>query len=424
MSIKSPMEKGQTIIEKIFSSHAGKRVYAGEIVVARVDVVMATDGSGPLMLEFFRKMNGDSVFDPGKILLVLDHYVPCPNDKVSRLQDSMRAFAARGFGTVVEIGEGICHQILPERGFICPGELIVGGDSHSTTYGALNAAGIGIGSSDLASAAISGALWFNVPETTEVLLRGKLSPGVGAKDLALYIVKEIGASGASYKAIEFSGDGVSSLRMCDRLTVCNLMAETGAKCALMPGDSVTMTYLGETDCSCCVEADDKAEYCHTVNIDLSSLEPMVALPHQTDNVVPISHAAGEPIGMGLLGTCTNGRLEDFGEALEVMGNRSVLPGFQLLIVPASRKIYAEMAYNGMLGKFAEKGAVILPPSCGPCCGSSAGTPGDGVNVLSTANRNFIGRMGNVASRIFLASPASVAAAAVTGMITDPRGMME
>lgn len=419
MTVKSSSSRGQTVIERIFSSRGGRRVYAGEMVVARVDLVMATDGSGPLMLEYFRKMNGKSVFDPRKIFMVLDHYVPCPNDKVSRLQDSMRSFVSRGLGVLVEMGEGICHQVLPEGGYVRPGELIVGGDSHSTSYGALNAAGIGVGSSDLASAAISGALWFRVPGTIRVEFRGSLRRGVAPKDLAIYTVREIGGSGAVYKAVEFGGDGVADLQMPGRFTICNLMAETGAKCAIMPADSLTMGYLGGDSSADCVAADPDAQYEKIISIDLASVEPMVSLPHRADNAVPVRDAEGIPVQMGLIGTCTNGRLEDFKEALDAMGDRNVHPGFQLLVVPASRKIYAEMAGNGMLAKFAEKGAVILPPSCGPCCGSSAGTPGDGVNVISTANRNFIGRMGNVNANIYLASPATVGISSVAGIITDP-----
>lgn len=412
------------MIEKIFSTHAGRRVHAGDTVVATVDLAMATDGSGPLMLEYFVKMNGKTVFDPRRVLLVMDHYVPCPNDRVSRLHDSMRAFESRGLGVVVAPGEGICHQILPERGLIRPGELVVGGDSHSTTYGALNAAGIGVGSSDLAAAAISGALWFKVPETLSIELTGTTVPGVGAKDLALFLVGKIGASGAAYKAVEFRGDGIARLRIPDRFTLCNMMAETGAKCALMPCDMATEEYLGPAECQERVASDEGAVYARSLFVDVSSLEPMVALPHRTDDVVPLSQVSGLPVGMGLLGTCTNGRMEDFVEALEVMGESCVSPDFQLMVVPASRRIYVEMARNGMLAQFAAKGAMILPPSCGPCCGSSAGTPGDGVNVISTANRNFIGRMGNVASNIYLASPASVAASSVTGRITDPRERMK
>ncbi|NLK18470.1 MAG: 3-isopropylmalate dehydratase large subunit, partial [Synergistaceae bacterium] len=343
MTVKSSSSGGQTVIEKIFSSRGGRPVYAGDMIVARVDLVMATDGSGPLMLEYFRKMNGKSVFDPQKIIMVLDHYVPCPNDKVSGLQDSMRSFVSAGLGVLVDMGEGICHQILPEGGYIHPGELIVGGDSHSTAYGALNAAGIGVGSSDLASAAISGALWFKVPRTIRVEFRGRLGKGVFPKDLALYTVREIGGSGAAYKAVEFGGDGVAGLQMTGRFTICNLMAETGAKCAIMPADSLTMDYLDGDYSDRCVTPDPDARYEKTIEIDLASVEPMISLPHRADNAVPVKEAAGVPVQMGLIGTCTNGRLEDFKEALDAMGDGRVRPGFQLLVVPASRKIYAEMA---------------------------------------------------------------------------------
>jgi 3-isopropylmalate/(R)-2-methylmalate dehydratase large subunit len=425
MAIHKKPTRGLTIVEKIISSHSGNELHRADITVATIDTAMATDGSGPLMIEYFKKMGGTHVFDPTRVLLIMDHYVPSPNDKVSRLQDIMRNFAAKGYGTIISLGEGICHQLLPEMGYIRPGHLVVGADSHSTTYGALNSLGVGIGSSDLAAAIISGALWFSVPETIKVNLSGHMKEGVGAKDLALYLVGIIGSSGANYCAIEFQGEEEElPLTIEGRMTVCNLMAETGAKCAIMPGDQRLQKFyktIGLPDIKF-VEADNNAVYCRMIEIELSRLEPMISCPHSVANVVPISNAVGTPIQMGLLGTCANGRIEDFAVALDVMGEKALASGFQLIIVPASRRIYTHMAENGMLAQFSNKGALILPPSCGPCCGSNAGTPSDGYNVISSANRNFIGRMGNTNSYIFLASPASVAAAAVTGYITDPRGV--
>ena len=407
---------GQTIAEKIFSLHSGQIAYAGESVTASVDLLMATDGSGPLTLEFFRKMGGKKTVDPAKVLMVLDHYVPCPNDKVAAMQDDMREFCRQGNGVLFELGEGICHQLLPEHGLVRPGSLIIGGDSHSTTYGAFNALGTGVGSSDLAAAMISGQLWFKVPETIKISLRGILQKFVTAKDLALYIVGKIGAEGASYKAIEFAG--VEMLSMSERMTLCNMMVETGAKCAIMPGDDVLRAHHVtniET-----IAPDPDARYEKEMLIVLDMIPPLLALPHQVDNVVPVSQAVGTPIQMGVLGTCTNGRLDDMKQALAVIGNRSLAPGFELLIVPASRQIFIEALKLGMIEKFVQLGAVVLPPGCGPCCGSSPGIPSAGENILSTANRNFLGRMGNVKSNIYLGSPATVAAAAVTGRICDPR----
>ena len=329
---------GQTIAEKILSRRAGKLARAGETVIATIDLAMTNDGSGPLALRFFKDMAGQAVFDPDKIIIVLDHYVPCPNDKVAALQDSLREFCSRGWGRLLELGEGICHQLLPEKGYILPGNLIVGGDSHSTTYGAFNALGTGIGSSDLAAAMISGKLWFRVPETIKVVLNGELQPRVCAKDLALFLVGKLGADGATYRALEFAGTGVAGLSISDRMTVCNMMVETGAKCALMPPDSVLAEFFGElpSATSDALEPDRDAEYTAEITVDLASLGPMIALPHQVDSVVPLAEGAGIPVHMGVLGTCTNGRLQDFRAALDVMGDGVLAPGFELLIVPASR----------------------------------------------------------------------------------------
>ncbi|MDR3565793.1 MAG: aconitase/3-isopropylmalate dehydratase large subunit family protein [Negativicutes bacterium] len=407
---------GQTIAEKIFSRHAGKMAFSGDSVVAAVDVAMATDGSGPLALEFFKKMGGSRVFDPEKVVMVFDHYVPCPNDKVAAMQENMREFCRQGQCRLLDLGEGICHQLLPEKGYVVPGALIVGGDSHSTTYGAFNALGTGVGSSDLAAAMISGRLWFRVPESVKITLTGALQPRVTAKDIALTIVGRLGADGATYKAVEFAG--VNMLTLSERMTVCNMMVETGAKCAIMPGDAITRAYFKrEVEM---VEADGDARYVEEIELDLAAITPVVALPHQVDTVVPVGQALGTPIQMGVLGTCTNGRVDDLKLALDVIGRQALYPGFELLVVPASRQVYVEALRQGLIERFAELGAMILPPGCGPCCGSSPGIPGAGENVLSTANRNFIGRMGNIQANIYLGSPATVAAAAVTGKISDPR----
>ncbi len=408
---------GQTIAEKIFSTHAGTVVRAGDNIIAAIDLAMATDGSGPLTLDLFRKMGGQSVFDPEKVVMVLDHYVPCPNDKVAALHDSMRAFADAGQCRLLELGEGICHQLLPEKGFVRPGQLIVGADSHSTTYGAFNALGTGIGSSDLAAAMITGKLWFRVPETVRIILTGSFRPYVTAKDLALFLVGTLGADGAAYKAVEFAGPAVDKLTMDDRMTVCNMMVETGAKCALMPGDSINQACYHTPVIP--VVADADAVYAESLNVDLAAIEPMLALPHQVDTVALVAAHEGLPVHMGVLGTCTNGRISDLQLALSVMGDAPLAPGFELLVVPASRAIYLDALRHGLIEKLVDKGAVILPPGCGPCCGSSPGIPSAGENVVSTANRNFIGRMGNVGANIYLASPATVAACAVSGKMTQP-----
>lgn len=415
------MSRPQTIAEKIFSTHADRPVSAGESIVARVDGVMATDGSGPLALEFFRRMGGTRSFDGTKVLMVLDHYVPCPNDKVAALQDRMREFCRAGNAVLFDLGEGICHQLLAERGYVRPGSLLIGGDSHSTTYGAFSALGIGVGSSDLAAAAITGQLWFRVPESLHVVLEGTLPPRVTTKDLSLELLRRIGAGGAIYQSVEFAGAGLAALRIPDRMTLCNMMAETGAKCAVAPGDEVVEAHFRDPGAARQrVMADPGASYAAEVAVALARLEPLVAQPHEVDRVVPARDLRGTPVQMGVLGTCTNGRLEDFEQAIEVMGNARVAPGVELLVVPASRAIYVEASRCDLLARLVEKGATILPPGCGPCCGSSPGIPSAGENVISTANRNFLGRMGNTQANIYLASPATVAAAVVAGRIVDPR----
>ena len=398
-------------------------MYADEVTMADVDVVMVTDGSGPLAIDFFEKMQGSVVFDPERVLLVLDHYVPCPNDKVSRLQDRMRDFAAAGRGKIFELGEGICHQLLPERGYILPGRLAAGADSHSTTYGAFNCFGAGLGSSDIACIMLAGRTWFRAPRSVKIILEGRLPHMTAAKDLALHLVGMLGTDGAAYQAVEFAGSGIASLSVSERMTICNLMAETGAKCALMPFDAVLREYLRASlgkDVAQGLNADTDAAYAREHVVDLAALRPMLAKPHQVDNVAPVGECEGTPVHMGVLGTCANGRLDDFRQALAVMGSRKLAPDFELLVAPASRSVYMQAAHEGIIAAFVEKGAYVLPPGCGPCCGSSPGIPSDGENVISTANRNFLGRMGNVNANIYLASPATVAASAVTGKITAPR----
>lgn len=411
----------QTIAEKIFTAHADRPAYAGETIVARVDLVMATDGSGPLALDCFRRMGGTRTFDGTRVLMVLDHYVPCPNDQVAALQDQMRDFARAGNAVLFELGEGICHQLLPERGYLRPGALVVGGDSHSTTYGAFNALGIGVGSSDLAAAALTGALWFRIPDSLRVDLAASLPPRVTAKDLSLELLRRIGAGGAIYQSVEFGGPALTGLDLPERMTLCNMMAETGAKCAVVPGDqAIRDHFTGESSGIELVVPDAGAAYVGVVSVSLDRLEPLVAQPHEVDRVAPVRELRGTPIHMGLLGTCTNGRIEDLELALSVMGDRRVAPGVELLLVPASRAVYLEAARRGVLARFVEKGATVLPPGCGPCCGSSPGIPSAGEHVLSTANRNFLGRMGNTRAQIYLGSPATVAAAVVAGQIIDPR----
>lgn len=414
----------QTIAEKIISSHCGHAAYAGETVVASIDLAMATDGSGPLAIELFHQMKTSKLQDPAKIIMVLDHYVPCPNDKVARLHDAMRRFCNDTNCTLFDLGEGIGHQLLPEKGYIKPGAIVAGADSHAGTYGALNALGTGIGSSDLAAVMATGKIWLKVPGSIKLELGGRLAEQVTAKDLALYIVGRLGSSGANYKSLEFCGPPLLSLDMDDRLTICNMMVETGAKCSIMPFDQITENFLAWTQAGEFkpVAADQGAVYEDIIRIDLNRVAPQIAAPHRVDNVHAISELAGTPIDMVVIGTCTNGRLRDLQQAASLFDEHRKAPNVEMLVVPASRQIFSQAAGLGLLEIFSRHGAMILPPGCGPCCGSSAGIPGDNKNILSTANRNFLGRMGNVKAGIYLGSPLAAAAAAITGKITDPRRM--
>lgn len=414
----------QTIVEKIISKHCNQPVYAGQIVIPTIDLAMATDGSGPLSIELFQQMKKDKLWDPEKIIMVLDHYVPCPNDKVARLHDNMRQFCRNRKCRLFELGDGIGHQLLPEKGYIKPGSIVVGADSHSCTYGALNALGTGIGSSDLAAVMATGRLWFRVPASVKIELSGSLGEKVTAKDLALFIIGKLGGSGANYQSLEFWGEALSTLDMDDRLTICNMMVETGAKCGIMPFDQITENFLSQIHAAGFkpVDADQDAIYEDVIAFDLNKIAPQVAAPHRVDKVFAVSELADTNIDMVVIGTCTNGRLKDLQQAAGLLREYPKAPDVELLVVPASRQIFTQAAKQGLLETFSDRGAVILPPGCGPCCGSSAGIPGDNKNILSTANRNFLGRMGNVNANIYLGSPLTAAAAAITGKITDPRRM--
>ena len=412
---------GKTIAEKIFTVHSGKDARASDIVLANVDLLMGHDWNAVLTIQVLKEIGIEKVFDPKKVLFVIDHGVPSPNEKISALQKETEEFAEKQGIFFYGTGEGICHQLLPERGHVLPGMLIVGSDSHTTTYGAINAFSVGVGSTDLAAALASGQLWFRVPETIKMVLRGRLPEGVYAKDLILHIIGKVTAEGANYMSVEFTGDGVDSLSLDGRLTVSNMGIEMGAKAALFPADSKTKEWLALRTVGGYkpVSPDPDADYARAYEWDLQSIVPQVAKPHQVDNVVPITEVEGTEVREGVLGACTNGRLEDLKVAAEVLKGKKVHPKFRLLVAPASRQVLVEALRAGIIETFVEAGAVLVAPGCGPCHGVG-GVPRDGENVISTANRNFKGRMGNNKAFIYLASPASVAASAITGRIADPR----
>ncbi len=413
---------GQTIIEKILSSHSGQEVRANEIVVAVVDYVMGQDGTAPLAIRAFNEMGGLEVFDRERAAFVIDHSAPSPNEGVSALHKMMREFVREKGFRLYDIGEGVCHQVIPESGVVGPGSLVIGADSHTCTYGALNAFSTGVGSTDLAGGLISGRMWFKVPESIKFALSGALAPGVYSKDLILYLIGEVTADGATYLAAEFVGEAIAEMSQEARFTMSNMAIEMGAKAGLMEADGKTAAWLRRfTDREFQpVSADADASYARVLEYDVALLEPQVARPHRVDNVAPLSQVAGKPVQQALIGTCTNGRLEDLRIAAGILGGRGVHRDVRLIVAPASRQVYLDAMAEGIIQTLVQAGAAVVTPGCGPCVGTHNGVPSDGETVISTANRNFKGRMGNSNAEIYLASPASVAASAVTGKITDPR----
>jgi 3-isopropylmalate/(R)-2-methylmalate dehydratase large subunit len=410
---------GKTISEKILSLKAKRDVRKGDVAVCSVDCMIGTDASTPMALDYFDAMGGTRVLEPEKVAFALDHYAPAPTVKATQLHERILRFAAEQGIHTWGIGQGIGFQIMVESGKITPGMLVVGADSHTVTCGALNTFATGIGSSDMAAVLISGKIWLRVPESIRVVLRGGLQPGVFAKDIALALAAMLGADGATYQAFEFQGPAVPSLTLEDRLVLCNFVVEMGAKNGIFPGDEQTWKYLGATYEP--ITADPDAEYVREIIMDLDLLTPQIALPSRVDNVTAIGEAAGTPVGMVYLGTCTGGRAVDFRQALEVLrAGGGPAPGVQLVVTPASNQVMQELIADGSLVEFLRMGAVVVTPGCGSCCGTCGAIPGDHINVISTANRNFKGRMGNGTAPIYLASPASCAAAAVAGTILDPR----
>ncbi len=413
---------GQTIAEKIFSGHARRKVGVGEILFVPVDVMMSNDASFPLVLEALRKIPSYRVKDPRKLILILDHYCPSPSSAVVSIHENLRAFARERGCVLYGGGEGICHQIIPERGHVRPGQIAIGSDSHTTTYGALNLFATGVGSTDLALAIHYGVLWFRVPASVRIEVAGKIPDGVYAKDIILHIIGKVTARGASYHSIEFAGGALRNLSMGARFTVCNMAVEMGAKAGIMPWDEISREWADQKGIQEFepVMPDADAVYAFRRSFDISGLEPQVACPHQVDNVQTVSSLNGEKIGMAFLGTCTNGRLEDLSIAAKILAGKKIHPEVTLIISPASRKVLLDGMKNGTIRDLVESGGMLNVPGCGPCIGTLGGIPGNGVNVISTANRNFLGRMGNTKANIYLASPATVAASCLTGKITDPR----
>jgi len=413
---------GKTIAEKIFSAHSGSDATAGDIVVADIDFVMGQDGTTPLAIRALESMGVDEVFDPAKVAVVMDHSSPSPIEGVSALHTMMREFGKKTGAKVYDVGCGVCHQLIPEAGHVVPGDLMVGCDSHTCTYGAVNVFSTGVGSTDGAAAMASGKLWFKVPDTMKVTYNGELQPGVFSKDLVLALAGHIGADGATYMALEFHGPVIDALSVDARMTISNMAIEVGAKAGLMRADEKTLAWYGGRGDRVPqpVDPDADAVYAEEITLDASAMGPQVAKPHAVDNVSPIDEVAGTPIAQGFIGTCTNGRLEDLRIAADILRGRKVHPDVRLIVAPASKQIFLDAMEAGYVRDLVEAGAVFVTPGCGPCVGTHNGVPSDGENVISTANRNFKGRMGNSNAFIYLGSPATVAASVIEGAITDPR----
>lgn len=414
---------GKTIAEKVLGAHSGSDCSAGDIAIASVDFCMAQDGTSTMMMRELESLGFQSPRTRRGMALVIDHSSPSPSANVSRIHSRIRSFARSNGIPLHDIGEGVCHQVVPESGKVMPGDLVVGADSHTCTYGALNACSTGMGSADVAAAAFTGKLWFRVPESYRIELRGEFAPFVGAKDLALDMIGTIGADGATYKSLEYAGDGLGDLPMDGRMTVANMAVEMGAKFSPFPFDLTTRDWYVSRgfEAGVGVAADPDAVYEREVTFDLSGIVPKVAEPHRVDSVRDVSDLAGTRVDEVVVGTCTNGRLSDLESVARVMAGRRVKEGVRMIVVPASKDVLLKAMDAGIVSSLLRSGAVMMPPGCGPCVGTHAGVPADGENVVSTANRNFRGRMGNnVDVNIFLASPQTAAAAAVTGEITDPR----
>ncbi len=418
------MVSAKTISEKILSIKSGSDARAGDVVVCVTDQVIGTDASAPMAIDYFEQMDGDRLFDASRVMFALDHYAPPTSPVTASYHARVREFAARFGAEVREVGEGISHQVAAESGRALPGNLIVGADSHTVGCGALNLFATGVGSSDLAAAMLTGQIWLRVPDSVRVVLSGRRGPGVAAKDVGLALIAALGADGANYRALEFHGEALGGFTLEERVVLCNLAVETGAKAAICPVDQETHEYLAgrTTDLGRPVHADAGARYVREVTLDVSNVAPQLAVPHAPDRVVPLDAAAGTPVHMVFIGTCTGGRVADIHDALRVLerGGGRLAPNVQLVVTPASREVFLRLIEDGSLGRLAALGAVITTPGCGACCGTSGVVPADDMVVLSTANRNFRGRMGNSSAAIYLASPAACAAAAVTGRITDPR----
>ena len=417
------------ITEKILANASGKNtVHPGDIVDANVEVIMVHDLTGPLAIEAFRKIGVDKVWDNKKVVIILDHQIPAESVKMAELHKMLRKFAKEQSIRIYDIGQGgICHQVMPEKGYVTPGSMIVGADSHTCTYGAFGAFATGIGSTEAAAVFATGKIWLKVPEAIKVIVKGKFQKYVTPKDLILSIIGEVGVDGAIYKSVEFTGPTMKAMSIAGRMTVCNMAVEMGAKNGIVEPDETTSKFLegrisNAKESFKSLKSDADAVYEKTLSIDVSDLEPQVACPSSVDNVKPISKVGDVEVNQAYIGSCTNGRLEDLRLAAQIMKGKKVKSGVRALVIPASQEVYAQALKEGLVEVFTEAGALVCGATCGPCLGGHIGLLASGEVCVGTSNRNFIGRMGSPEASVYLASPAVVAASALTGKLTDPRAL--
>lgn len=415
---------GSTIAEKILGAHAGgAAVKAGDVVVASVDFAMVHDARAANALKMIARLGAKSLPFVTRTAFVLDHYSPPPNAEAANTHAAMRAFADEHGAVLYDVGDGICHQVLPEGGHLTCGDLVVGTDTHSTTYGAFNAFGTGVEGTDVSAVLMTGKLWFRVPETIRIELRGKLQPGVWAKDVTLHMLGRLGAEGANYRALEYCGTGVAAMEIDDRMTLSNHAAELGAKAAILEADEKTFAWLKAHGARTPkpVAADPNAQYVERIDIDAAQLPPQVARRHRIDDVAAVPEVKGQKINVALIGTCTNGRLDDIRQAAAILRGRRIAKGVRMIVTPASRQIYLAAAREGLIEALTLAGASVEAAGCGTCVNITGHLiTGDNEVVISSANRNFKGRLGNPRSEIWIGSAATVAASALTGYIADPR----
>ena len=416
---------GMTMTQKILAAHCGEEsVKAGQLINAKLDIVLGNDITTPVAINEFEKAGFDSVFDKTRVNIVLDHFVPNKDIKSAQQSKQCREFANKyDILNFYDVGTmGIEHALLPEKGIVTAGDCIIGADSHTCTYGAVGAFSTGVGSTDMAAGMATGMAWFKVPAAIKVELRGAIRRPVSGKDVILHLIGEIGVSGALYRSLEFVGEGVRSLTMEDRLCICNMAIEAGAKNGIFPVDATCEAYLRGRSQRPWVkyEADTDAEYERTVVIDLDTLEPTVSYPHLPENTHPAKEGSGIAIDQVVIGSCTNGRIEDMEAAYHILKGRHIAKGVRGIIIPATMAVYKECLLRGYTEAFIDAGCIVSTPTCGPCLGGYMGILADHERCVSTTNRNFVGRMGHVTSEIYLASPATAAASALTGRITDPR----